>query len=196
MSTETSSTTFFDHSKKIATKFLQTTVIVDDQAYFSGSPENQQVLSNLTTPGRPTGKQNVIDQAPAQISQDGKDDIQDDSHKLNAQAVINSFAKASIVCSVVKPTQDLDLPDMMAKLISSTDVMVLDWDLNRDNGEKALNILKRITYSAYKVEPKQLMNFRFRLQIIWMGHRFQANQTETGCWRALSQTPLLSGKSL
>ena len=48
---------------------------------------------------------------------------------------------------------------------------------------------------AYLIGIK-LMDFRFRLQIIWMGHRFQANQTETGCWRALAQTPLLSGKSL
>src|SRR5262249_24610937 len=84
----------------------------------------------------------------------------DKTHRLNAQEVINSFAKKRIVCSVIKPNEHPNMQETMTNLAASADIVVIDWDLNekKDKGKKALNILKHISDVAADT-PSQLRLF-------------------------------------
>ncbi len=132
---------FFLLSKEVAERFLQTTVIVDDQASFGG--ENQdytEPISNLKTPTRGRAKSTVTTPTgitPVKISQDS-------AHQLDAKIVIDNFASKGIVCSVLKPdaTDKQSVLSTIEKLAICTDIFIIDWDLCKDNGEQTLKLIK------------------------------------------------------
>jgi len=80
--------------------------------------------------------------------------------RLDAQQVINSFARKKIICSVIKPSQNNHLPEMIHNLASGADIIVIDWDLNEqeEKGATALEILKSVAEQALN-SPSQLRLF-------------------------------------
>jgi hypothetical protein len=154
---------FFLRSKQIAEKFLQTTVIVDDQAEFDfKSPPTEltpTVSTDLKKPGRiPQGKPNTDLLAKSDKTGDTSVMPSKGSHALDAQKVINSFAQKRIVCSIIKPSKDLDWQKAVIELAYSADIIIFDWELDRDNGEKTLSVLKKILQAAIDT-PAQLRLF-------------------------------------
>ena len=160
---------FFQRSKIIAEEFLQTTVIVDDQAYFDDEIsvlETQPPTPiDLKSPGRGSGassdKEALVESDESVVLPP----YATRSHRLDAQKVINSFAQKRIVCSVIRPTDDDDTDwiNSVESLASSADIIIVDWDIIDDNGENALNILEQISRSAID-SPAQL-----RLFVIYTG---------------------------
>ncbi len=157
---------FFQHSKTIAEKFLQTVVIIDDQAEFGErkalEPEtDEQVIEKPKDQYASNPDEPALDYSltPPTVASNP------DEHSLDAQAIINSFAEKGIVCSVIKPTKDLTLANTTQKLASSADIIVLDWSLDgaEDKGTKALKILEHISKAATET-PRQV-----RLFIIYTG---------------------------
>ena len=160
---------FFLRSKQVAEDFLQTTVIVDDQAIFDVVSDEKKGLQPVLTEelkipsrkARATLDSKSIKETgistPAPVSRGGG------SHVLDAQKVINTFAQKRIVCSVIKPSRDYDWQSSVEKLAINTDIIILDWELDKDSGEKTLNLLKKILKAAHKA-PAQL-----RLLAIYTG---------------------------
>lgn len=144
-------TEFFRLSQEVAEEFLQSTVIVDD---FAGMRERRQDIENkkLVEPEirrRPQSKsqgekiENEIEQLEDKFSQPENHDV---AHYLNAKKVIDGFAKKKIVCSVLQPRKDEmeSITNILQNLADCADIIVLDWSLYSDNGEKALDILTHI----------------------------------------------------
>ena len=155
---------FFLRSKLIAEEFLQTTVIVDDQAYFSDeisfSETQPPTPIEVNAPGRGSGRSSDKETLAKTEEPVVLPPYAFGSHRLNARKVINRFAQKGIVCSVIRPSNDDD-NDWMSSvehLASSADIIIIDWEINKDNGENALNILEQIIKSAID-SPAQLRLF-------------------------------------
>lgn len=149
---------FFKRSKATVERFLQTTVLIDDEAYFDKGPVSG-AEDKSTSPGmnerasaRPRGVTTTLN--PPQ------DESGNGIHSLDAQTVINGFARKKIVCSVIRPTADIFSDSIIENLASSADIIIIDWKLDEheDKGTKALNILEHITKAATDT-PAQLRLF-------------------------------------
>ncbi len=139
------SATFFDHSKQVALKFLQTVVVVDDRAKFG--PEEQEAdkpTGGLTSPNPETlilSTDTEVKYLPVSA--------EEFSHRLNAKELIDAFASHGLVCAVLKPTAEeisdtWALKTKTAKAAHRADIVVLDWRLNNDQGEHALKVIEHI----------------------------------------------------
>lgn len=117
---------FDERCREIAGRFLVSAVVVDDEPYY---PEAEQVES-VREPGR-------ADQPVGQESPPGRRGGQ----SLDAGTITESFSKVGLICGVVKPAGDGDV-DVAA--IERADLVVIDWQLHRDDGKRALKLIGSI----------------------------------------------------
>lgn len=110
---------------EFARRFLQTAVVVDDQAYMaahrSDGPEGEVV-----TPDR---------RALASSQEDPSPVGRGSEHTLNARSVIDSFSELGVICGVVGPTQSA------MEVMRQADIVVLDWLLQDGDPQHALRLL-------------------------------------------------------
>jgi len=143
------SKTFTELSQEVAEKFLHTVVFVDDQAGF----KKKERPTRLEKPGRGGGQ--------------GKDaqenSNEENTHELDAKKVIDVFASKEMVCSVLKPDEDEDPLGIAIKAAKRADVLILDWQIYGDDGEKAMAIIGNLITSDLSKNP------RLRLIIIYTG---------------------------
>lgn len=139
---------FFEYSRKIAEKFLQSTVVIDDRARFPG-PGEDPIAAEMTTPLKrpPVGR--VVKELDEQTTKTKEEPTPVDPRQLNAKKVIDGFASKGIVCSVIKPYQEDRgaLSDYMYQLASNADIIVIDWSMQNDDGEIALSLMNQIITS-------------------------------------------------
>ena len=124
---------FHGRCMEIAKRFLQTVVIVDDEAYIRAPARSP---GGLIPPTRRT-----LAQADAEES---KESSVEDAHSLDAGILAEFFSKQGLICAVVAPRPDTDSSSIVAPSVKRTDIVVLDWRLYDDNGEETLSILKNI----------------------------------------------------
>ena len=118
---------------KIAERFLLTALIVDDEAQI---PDLPRPTGDLTAPDRRT-----LAQAPDVTS--GTNEI--NVHSLDARTLADSFAKHGLICAVIAPPEDDVLAaDTVLPASRRADMVILDWQLHQDNGEKTLELLKKL----------------------------------------------------
>lgn len=78
--------------------------------------------------------------------------------------MIDSFAKKGIVCSVLRPDEnDTTIIDTLRRLAISADVVIIDWNLHGDDGQKAQEMIAQVVSSS-DTPPSQL-----RLIVIYTG---------------------------
>jgi hypothetical protein len=128
------SKTFTELSQEVAEKFLHTIVFVDDQAGFI----KQERPKKLEKPGRGGGKEKDTTQERSN---------ERNTHKLDAKKVIDVFASRGMVCSVLKPAKEDELLGLATKAAERADVLILDWRIYDDDGEKAMGIVGKIIAS-------------------------------------------------
>ena len=116
---------FDERCREIAGRFLVSAVIVDDEPYY---PEAVRA-EPLRKPGR--ADQPVDDEKPTGRGR----------HNLDAGAITESFSKFGLICGVVKPSGDEDV-DVAA--VERADLVVIDWQLHRDDGKRALKLIHSI----------------------------------------------------
>lgn len=137
---------FFELSKGVVERFLQSAVIVDDGAAFYRDT-GRKPPTQLTTPGRRSGKQSML-QHNEEATADRQTIVEEGEQigRLNAKTVIDSFARKGIVCSILLPDkEELEtLTETLERLAACSDIIVLDWSLYKDQGKKALEIVERI----------------------------------------------------
>ncbi len=117
--------TFAEHCRELAQRFVQTAIVVDDEAF--AAPDDAAV-DNVVAPGRQ--RSNATDAGDA-AARSGR-------HGLDTRAIIEGFAALGVICSAIGPTD----PAMSA--IRQADIVVLDWRLKAGDPEFALNLLARI----------------------------------------------------
>ena len=115
--------------RDIAKRFLLTAAVVDDEPFF----ENERVGS-LRTPGRSR-------RAEDGDAQEGKPNVV--RQTLDAKAITESFAEQGMICGIVVPYDDGSASGFFGA-VRRADVVVVDWQLRRDDGKKALELLRFI----------------------------------------------------
>ena len=173
---------FFDHSKSIVQNFLTTAVVIDDRAMFGPREtkgmnmahqhkKEQPPIVLQKTKTRKRGKtrasyDETIEKEPSR--QENGDDVFEFSHDLNAKEIIQNFAEKKIICSVLKPEeQDLERLNETVQLVGQTaDLIVLDWQLFHESGDKTLELIREIVTHSLSGTPKQL-----RLISVYTGSR-------------------------
>lgn len=112
------STSLKQLSVEIAQDFLQSAVILDDQAVF----REDTAPTRLIAPDYvPTG--------------DGEreSDPQPPSHYLDAKLLVDSFADHGLVCSVFKPREGGGYAQRIKNIAAKADIVILDWTLFQEN---------------------------------------------------------------
>ena len=116
---------FDDRCREIARRFLVSAVVVDDEPYYAA-----EQVGSLRTPSR--ADQTVDDEKPA-----GRGDGQ----SLDAGAITESFSNVGLICGVVKPADDGHVD---VAVVKRADLLVIDWQLHDDDGERALRLINSI----------------------------------------------------
>lgn len=147
MSTGATATTFDEHILQIVDRFLQTVVVVDDQA-FEQSPAETLGDSEFSQPARPGRGRAVstVTNAP----NGGAD------HELDSKAVTDAFAVYGLVCSMLSPGPAEDVGEKFLMTARRADLVVLDWVLHREIGNKTLELVKRILASDEAPDRRRL----------------------------------------
>ena len=124
---------FHNRCVEIAKRFLQTAVVVDDEAQIETFPQPHE---SLRKPGRGTSTPNR--------NRTETETEQDRGHSLDARAIVDSFAEHGMICGVIAPRPDHETSNNMVPTMKRADIIVLDWQLNSDNGKKSLSMLRDI----------------------------------------------------
>ncbi len=153
------SKTFTELSREVAEKFLHTIVFVDDQAGF----EKKERPTKLEKPGRGSGKEKDTTQERSN---------EQNTHKLDAKKVIDVFAYKGMVCSVLKPDEDEELSGLAVKAAEKADVLILDWQIYDDDGEKAMEIIGNIIASDSTEDQRLRLIIIYTAEnIVWVSKK-------------------------
>ncbi len=133
--------TFDDLSAAVARVFLQTAVVVDDQAFFT--PRGRPVPLTVREPGTEdaipeTGDSGAVTESSAVEPIDWQ-------HNLDAKRLIDAFAEHGLICAVLRPEQQGEpLVERTITAARRTDLLILDWQLHRDNGDRTMEIIQKL----------------------------------------------------
>lgn len=158
-----SSRTFKEISVQNVARFLQTVVVVDDKAHFRPPPtdnDNSSLpsIAEVDNESSVGAHRNLVSPQPdaAGSSVDAED--------LDAKDLVDGFAKKGIACTVLRPDSEDDVVTQATKVAELADIVVLDWILDGDNGE-------RITKLIRKLISEESGPDRIRLIAIYTGER-------------------------
>lgn len=130
---------FLAISKSIVEDFLHTAVFLDDKAKFPDeSGTNGILFSSITEMENPiTGEISSVQRPIVSVQSE---------HDLNAKTIIDTFMQKGIICSVIKcePETYESKKESYIRLLKKADIVVLDWDLFGDGGEKIIEIIKNL----------------------------------------------------
>ena len=115
-------------SRDFAQRFLQTAVVVDDEAYMAlGGVDGPR--AEVVAPSRRTRASSQDDRAPV---------ARGSVHTLNASSVMDSFSALGVICGVVGPT------DSAMETMRQADIVILDWLLLDGKPQRALKLLREL----------------------------------------------------
>jgi hypothetical protein len=174
-------------SLEIARSFLQTVLVVDDRAELGPAADALQEGASETLPSDSEAVTSSDQTSPNATLPTTVDDEQSpgavtavqphgglvtpgasalaaaaDAGELNAKTVIDSFAKLGLICGVIRPQADDPLNETVGPAASRADILVLDWWLNRDEGQRSLDIIRHVVTD---IDDKH----RLRMIVIYTG---------------------------
>lgn len=179
-------TPFLEASRLVVKAFLNSVVLVDDQANL-GPRMEEPMPTKIVKPGRQGATQTEIaavrrvnppsamaepdalvavgNEAPKTVSVSDSALMSpakpsERSHSLDAKIVTDVFAQIGVVCAVLRPENaDLEgLGDLVMRVGTNADVLILDWVLcDSKLGERTLDLIKRIVVSAAESGRAQLI---------------------------------------
>lgn len=130
-------------------KYLQTVVVVDDRIYENTSGS---VASPLMAPSTRLRKPALKSAEAVNEKKDAADEKTGNAEKLEEVSfhdVQNSFAKKRIICSLYQPKKT-------ASFGEHSDVVIVDWNLHGDFGNKATALVRNLIEQSMKEIPHQL----------------------------------------
>ena len=117
---------FGPRSRDLAQRFLQTAVVVDDEARMErGGAVGPR--AEVVAPTRHTPPSSKDDRGPV-----GRGPV----HTLNAGSIMDSFSALGVICGVVGPTESA------METMRQADIVVLDWLLQEGDPRYALKLLR------------------------------------------------------
>ena len=129
---------FHSRSRKVAERFIQSVVILDDFANF-GEQVNEQV-DQLKAPelGGTSGSSAGHSQQSGTLGENrNRENV-----PLDAKAVIDRFAELGSVCAVLRPAREEEFQQKFVKAAMRADVVILDWKIDDSYGGKTLEVIR------------------------------------------------------
>jgi hypothetical protein len=165
---------FFQTSLKVAERFLQTAVVIDDRAFIRNEVR-EPIPHAIDAPPTPSTAAPLAGDSVPHSAVAPTDALivtpDTDPHGINAETVIRSFAERGIVCSVLQRFQfqnPADVGTSGQKVLIPADILVIDWQVHRDDGsdssEETLDFLTAAVDESTQYTPEQL-----RLIIVYTG---------------------------
>ena len=148
--------TLQEYSINAAQSFIQTAVFIDDRIYQPMTVDTGEPK----TIAPPTTRPQVSNAATGANNSDAENDdgpLEEDTVS-DVNDIVNSFAKKQIVCSMYQPT-DASMKhqmDVIVPLCMAADVLVIDWSLFGDNGDRSLELITKLITQAIQDIPEQL----------------------------------------
>ena len=131
---------FLETSKSVAQEFIQSLVFVDDRASFNNNSDeidldDMEILEPTTADAIEALEEDNINK-----------EYEKTTNVFNAKTIIDSFSNHGIVASIIKPEKSLDekIITNVVKLSKVVDVVVLDIDIENDEGKTAKEIFSQI----------------------------------------------------
>jgi hypothetical protein len=149
----TTPSAFVALSRKVAAGFLQTVVVIDDEARFHIDAEVEPSRPAVESAANPSPAATPNAESPLKLTTPTDAQIQAameepvDSHDLDAKAVTDGFAERGLVCAVLRPTSEEVISTTPATAAARADIVVLDWVLHNDNGTKTLQLISSLIES-------------------------------------------------
>ena len=138
---------FLAHVEDVVADFLETALVVDDE-------------------GLPTAPPQIDDEEPAAVHT--REDLTlveppaerlaavEGEHPLRTKELIDAFADMGIVCGVLAPLEGDEIRERLLKVAERADLVVLDWELHRDGGTTALQLIKALLEQDDAAERRRL----------------------------------------
>lgn len=123
---------FTKYVNRTARQFLQTVVMVDDEAFRAEPPDGERLEESSTD----TGGRRLLRHPGA--------DLPDE---LDPKRTTNAFASRGLACAVLSPQSREENEEVLVPLVATArraDLVVVDWNLNGDIGGAALKIVRAV----------------------------------------------------
>ena len=142
--------TLQEYSKDAAEAFIQTAVFIDDRIY--QKPEATVGTANPPQTREPAANTENHNRATTTQPLPPKEAVSD------SYEIINSFAKKKIVCSMYEPKNNPDGSETnsIIPLCTAVDIVIVDWNLHGDRGDKAIDLIRSLISQAIQDAPEQI----------------------------------------
>ena len=144
-----------EYSVYATQEFLQTVVLIDDRIY---EPKDGSVTDRKEV-AAPKQRKSVTKSAerknPEQVL------ISDNTREpdeFSSYDVVTSFAKKQIICSLYQPKKGAKVSPLsdIFPLCLAADIVIVDWDMYGDRGQRALDLIGGLIKQATTDVPEQL----------------------------------------
>jgi hypothetical protein len=145
--------TFHQYSKKIVSEYLGTVAYVDDLIFRESIIEIKQ--DNLKVPTRETvGRSEIksIKGSSTTVKQEFK-------RNVDPKKFTDAFMKKGIHCALFEIESAEEPLDSIKTVLKKSDVVILDWQMHHDNGEKAKELLFSVIDSPKSTELRLIVIF-------------------------------------
>lgn len=124
-------TSFDAVSRQVLAEFLQTAVVIDDQAY--GSKSVQEPAPGLQSPSRVQEKADDASENAARTQS---------AHSLDTPLLVDTFARQGLVCAVIAPQKEEPIAQRLGPVADRCDIVIIDWQIFDDDGERTRALIK------------------------------------------------------
>jgi len=136
---------FERRSIAVATGFLQSAVILDDQAYLEEEPK--EAITKLPPPSPYAGAESHEEELPSSVVASATQG----NNPVPTKTLVHAFARYGIICAVLDPEEDSEL-----WLSLHPDITILDWYIRDETGERARSLLRQLIEHERNSVPHQV----------------------------------------
>lgn len=140
-------TAFVTHIENVVADFLETALVVDDE----GLPRTTAPIdTDVPVAVRSREDLTLVEPPPDDVA------AAEVQHPLGTKQLTDAFADIGIVCGVLAPAKEDEIQQRLLKAAKRADLVVLDWDLHRDGGARARDLIKALLDQDASAERRRL----------------------------------------
>ncbi|MBI4594900.1 MAG: hypothetical protein HY730_00805 [Candidatus Tectomicrobia bacterium] len=165
---------FEELSRGIVARFLQTIVIVDDQAFLHEA-DVAHPHGGLVAPGM-----GATQAVPTPVVDTNT--VSDTAHELDAKAIIDVFAEKGLICSVLRPKMNEQFETKTINAAERADILILDWQLQGATmpDVDAADLIEKIISRGNSQDRLRLIAVYSAEKPATIGRKLQATLTPLG----------------
>ena len=140
-------TTFNEHCRDGALRFLHTALVIDDRAEMGGDSDDAAVKVAVRPSASILGKSAPAaapPPAPTTADNSSATAAPDNAGSLNAKALTDAFLEKEIICGVHRHEGEKSSVALAVKAATRADIVIVDWLLEAKSSVKAKEIVKQI----------------------------------------------------